>query len=287
MNGAAIAREFRELADRIRRQARPIAAAAFLVAAIDAGRGLPVAVVLGAIYFLGPYGLLIDASDDPGDLPAEGARDRRIIVAILNLPFLAALVLLSGAAAGLALALTVTKAISWGAPPFRLRDRPGLDVVSSALLVVLPAICGWLVAGGAIVELSWTAVVAFAAWAVGWSSLRSIAEPRTPSDEGAGSIVTAIGGSATAVVALVGFLLAAALVASMGPLGAVAGLGLDLYLLLPAMFLLARRPDPAAERAAAARIAEEARGLHLLVGTWLAVIVVVHRGIAKIGRAHV
>lgn len=286
MNGDAIARELRELAHRIRRQARPLAAAAFFVTAFDAGRGVPIAVILGTLYFLGPYGLLIHGSDEPADgsvePPADGsanqARDLRLIIAILNLPFLAALVLLTGAAAGLALALAVTKAIAWGAPPFRFRDRPGLDVVSSALLVVLPAISGWLVAGGALVELSWTAVLALAFWAVASATLAAIADAPASGGNGAGSIATALGGPATAVIAMVGFVLAAALVATLGPLGALAALGLDLYLLLPAMFLLAARPDAAAEGTAARRAMADARGLHLVVGAWLVVVFVAHWG---------
>jgi hypothetical protein len=80
--------------------------------------------------------------------PPAGARLIRIVIAATNLPLLVILVVLGGADVGVALALAVAVALAWSIPPLRTRDRPVLDVLSGALLVVLPAVSGLLVVAG-------------------------------------------------------------------------------------------------------------------------------------------
>ena len=84
--------------------------------------------------------------------PPSERRSTRFAIALTNLPLLALLVLLGGAAAGVALLLTVGAALAYSVPPIRTRARPILDAVTRAMLVVLPAVCGSLVAGLAVAE---------------------------------------------------------------------------------------------------------------------------------------
>ncbi len=228
-----------------------------------------------------------DDAEAPGDAPTSGdtieprpgtaiSRDGgRVIQGVIvgtNLPLLVILVLLGGADVGVALALAVAAAIAWSVPPLRTRERPILDVVTGAALVVLPALAGLLVAGLEVAGLPWVAVLAFAAWAVASCCLLAIeALPDVRAAAGA-STATVLGSRITAVVALVAYAVAAALAASTGRAGALAAIGLDLYLLLPAMVLLARRGDPLAEAAAGRRAWAGFIGLNDLVGVWLVLL---------------
>jgi 4-hydroxybenzoate polyprenyltransferase len=262
---------------------RPLAwvntALPFLAAAFAIERGLTPAIVIGTLYFLGPYNLLLHGTDDVvaahgGDSgEPDHARAIRVAIVATNLPFLVVLVLLSGAGAGLALALAVAAAIVDTTPPLRTRERPVLDVFVGAMLVVLPAASGFLVAGLAPAELPWLALVAFAAWAVASFTLRAIRDVDAARAAGTATIATALGGRMAAIAALAGYVIAAALAATQGPLGALAALGLDLYLLLPAMILFSKRGDPVAEGTAARRAWSGFRGLNYLVGFWLAQLV--------------
>jgi 4-hydroxybenzoate polyprenyltransferase len=282
----------------------------FLVAALVVEHAFTPAIIIGTLYFLGPYNVLLHGSNDIYDVdserrhaaadtpaesqPAEGAapgaavpegptpaptalgpshaRVMQVAIATTNLPFLIVLVLLSGAATGLAVALAIVAAIAYSTPPLRTRERPALDVVTGAMQIVLPAVCGLLVAGLSWMTLPWLAVAAFTAWAIAAFALRAIRDLPTDRVAGVASTATTFGARVTAAGSFVGFGLAAVLVVAVPPLGPLAALALGLYLLLPAMILLARREDPSAEDAAARRAWSGFVGLAYLVGSWLALL---------------
>jgi 4-hydroxybenzoate polyprenyltransferase len=263
----------------------PITALPFLVAAYDAGRTLSPAVILGTLYFLGPYNLLIHGSDvgqgrRRGKIaPPERVRQVRLAIALTNLPFLVVLVLLGGTAAGVALLLAVAAALAYSVPPVRTRVRPIPGAVTRAMHLVLPAACGSLVAGAAVAGLPWLALAALASWALATKMLRAIAQLARDRAARTTSVATVFGPRVTAVLSLVGYALAALLTVLIGRSGALAALGLTLYLLLPAMVLLAPRNGPAAVEAAARRASTSFVGLTYLVGFWLAVLLLRHWGL--------
>ncbi len=256
----------------------PTTALPFAVAAYDAQRGPSLALILGTLYFLAPFHLLLRGVD-PSAVPPERARVTRFAIALTNLPLLAILVLLGGATAGLALLLTVGAALAYSVPPIRTRDRPILDAVTSAAHVVLPAVCGSLVAGLALASVPWPALVALATWALATSALRAVADLSADRAAGRASIATALGRRPTAVVALAGYAASVVAVATLGSLGLVAALGLALYLLLPTMVIVAPRHDAAAMEAAAGRAWTGHLGLRFLVGAWLAILLLRHWGV--------
>jgi 4-hydroxybenzoate polyprenyltransferase len=273
-----LAGSWRDLLALSQPRAWPTTALPFAVAAYDAGGGLSPALVLGTLYFLGPIHLLINGVD-PGAVPAERARSTRFAIAVTNLPLLALLVLLGGAAAGLALLVTVGMALAYSVPPLRTRARPFLDSVTSAMLVVLPAVCGFMVAGLAFASLPWPALVALASWALATSALRSVAHVTSDRAARRRSIAIALGRRQTAAISLVGYAVAAMALASLGSLGLIAGLGLALYLLLPTMVIVAPRRDAAAMEGAARRAWTGHLGLRFLVGAWLAIPLLRHWGL--------
>ena len=276
----------------------PLTALPFIVAAFDVERGLSPAIILGTLYFTGPYNLLLHGLDvghrtwgladpvptaqdlDDGSEPGALAHARltRLMIALTNLPLLAVLVLLGGPTAGVALLLTVAAAIAYSMPPIRLSARPILDSATSAMQVVLPAACGFLVAGRTLADLPWLALVAFALWAAATDMLAAVVHLARDTATGATSIATAFGPRSTAALSLVGFAAASAVAVTLGRSGALAALGLDLYLFLPTMVLLAPRDPASAIEAAASRAWSGVLGLRYVVGIWLALLLLRHWG---------
>lgn len=238
----------------------------FLAAAFDQARALDPAVVLGTIYFLGPYNLLLYGVNDlfdyesdvrnPRKQSLEGglvapSHARRLWTAILvtNVPFLALLAWLGGPAAGGVLLLTALVAVIYSAPPLRTKERPFLDSTTSALHFVLPAVCGFLVAGRAPADLPWIVLGGFMAWGIASHAIGAIQDIEYDRAAGIGSIATALGGRATAMVSMAGYAIAVVAAATVvPPWGAIAAVTLASYLLLPAM-VLARDDEAQARRA--------------------------------------
>src|SRR4051812_3589006 len=197
----------------------------FLAAAYATTRSLDAVVVLGTLYFLFPYNLLLYGVNDlfdyasdvrnPRKQGVEGglvapANARVLVAAILvtNLPPLLLLVALGGAVAGVALAITVIVAVAYSAPPVRTKERPFLDSVTSALHFVLPAVCGFLVAGALPADVPWLVLAGFAAWGIASHAIGAIQDIEYDRAAGIGSIATVLGARRTAVVSLVGYAVA-------------------------------------------------------------------------------
>ncbi|MCU0483548.1 MAG: prenyltransferase [Chloroflexi bacterium] len=238
----------------------------FLAAAWEVERGFTPALVLGTIYFLGPFNLLLygvnDLFDYDSDIrnPRKGsvegglvapAQGSRLWAAVLltNVPLLIALGLLGGAAAAAALAVTVLAALVYSAPPLRTKERPLLDSFTSALHFVLPAVCGFLVTGAPVADLPWLLLGGFMAWGMASHAIGAAQDVTYDRAAGIGSIATALGVRATGLVALAGYVLAIGAALSVGlPYGPVAAAALAPYLLLPVLLLV--RPSELRSRRA-------------------------------------
>ncbi|MEI7745789.1 MAG: prenyltransferase, partial [Chloroflexota bacterium] len=238
----------------------------FLAAAFEVARGLDLAVIAGTLYFLIPYNLLLYGVNDLFDYESDIRNPRKqslegglvapafagtlwLTIAITNLPFLLLLGWLGGPAAAVALVVTVAVALAYSAPPLRTKERPFLDSCTSAMHFVLPAVCGFLVAGRPLGELPWPVLAGFATWGVASHAIGAIQDIEYDRAAGIGSIATVLGGRATAWVSLAGYAIAVALAATMvQPWGAIAAGALAAYLLLPLMVLL--RDDEAQARRA-------------------------------------
>ncbi len=255
----------------------------FLVGAVEVQRGLSPAIILGIIYFLGPYHLLVNGETAlSGALAGASIAQRRIAIALTNLPLLIVIVLLAGATAGLGLTLAVAAAVASTVPPLHVRERALRDALTGALQVVVPAVCGFLVAGRALEDVPWPAIVAFTLWVIASQALRAIGTVGVDRDAGPALIASILGGRVTAALSIGGYLLAAAIVATLGPLGVVAAFGLILYALLPVMILASPRDDPEPERSAARRAWAGFLGLDILVGLWLAQLLLRQWGLVTV-----
>jgi 4-hydroxybenzoate polyprenyltransferase len=249
----------------------------FVAAAFGAAGRIDAAILVGFLYFLFPYNLLMygvndlydyesdirnprKASIEGGLVPPTSGHRLWLAVAATNLPVLALIGWLAGPVAGFACAATALTAWLYSAPPLRTKERPFLDSVTSALHFALPAVCGFLVAGVPIDAIPWPIIAGFVAWGIASHALGAIQDIVYDRAAGIGSIATALGARATAWVSLAGYGVAVAVAVSYGPAGLFAAAWLALYVLLPLM-VLAHPGEPAARRAWRGFL-----GLNLLVG---------------------
>ena len=213
--------------------AYPFAAGYLLVT----GGRIDAALVVGTLYFLGPYNLLMyginDVFDYASDLrnPRKGgiegaladpatarAVHRRILWAALatNVPLLAWLGWLGGAAAGLVLGVVVFLVIAYSAPVLRFKERPGIDSATSAMHFVGPLLYALVLTGTALTEReTWPVLVAFFLWGIASHAFGAVQDVRADREGGIGSVATVLGAHATVVAATVAYVGAAAVLAAL------------------------------------------------------------------------
>ncbi|QTE31236.1 prenyltransferase [Pengzhenrongella sicca] len=204
-------------------------AAGYLLAT---GGRVDVALVVGTVYFLGPYNLLMyginDVFDYASDLlnprkggiegaladPATARSEHRRILwacAATNLPLLGWLLALGDAAAGAVLALVVFLVVAYSAPGLRFKERPGLDSATSAMHFVGPLLYALVLVGADLTAPSvWPVLVAFFLWGMASHAFGAVQDVRADRAGGIASVATAVGAHATVVAATVGYLAAAA-----------------------------------------------------------------------------
>jgi 4-hydroxybenzoate polyprenyltransferase len=205
-------------------------AAGYLLAT---GGRIDVALVVGTLYFLIPYNLLMyginDVFDYESDLrnPRKGGIEgaladpatarvvhRRILwaCAVTNVPVVAWLLLLGDAAAAAVLAVVVLLVVAYSAPLLRFKERPVVDSVTSAMHFVGPLWYAVVLAdadlGGRAV---WPVLVAFVAWGVASHAFGAVQDVRADREGGLASVATVLGAHRTVVGATAAYVLAAAL----------------------------------------------------------------------------
>jgi 4-hydroxybenzoate polyprenyltransferase len=217
------------------------------------------ALVLGAVFFLFPYNLLLYGANDLYDFESdrlnprkggvfEGAlvpprHARRLWVAIWlsTLPLVAAIARLNLPGA-VVLLLTAMVALAYSVPPLRFKEIPGLDALTAACAFVLPVVCGAVIAGATVAGFPWLYFWAFLTWSLASQALGAIQDVRYDRIAHIRSIATVLGRRATAVLAMSGYLVAVVLVASPGGPSRIAAAALVPYLVLAAACVLG---DPA------------------------------------------
>jgi 4-hydroxybenzoate polyprenyltransferase len=204
-------------------------AAGYLMAT---GGRVDAALLVGTLYFLGPYNLLMygvnDVFDYESDLrnPRKGGIEgaladpatarsvhRRILWACVlgNVPFLVALLVLGGPAANLTLALVVLGVVAYSAPGLRFKERPVLDSATSAMHFVGPLLYALVLVGADLSQRTvWPVLVAFVAWGMASHAFGAVQDVRADREAGLASVATVLGAHPTVVAATALYALAAA-----------------------------------------------------------------------------
>jgi 4-hydroxybenzoate polyprenyltransferase len=188
--------------------------------------------VIGTIFFLIPYNLLMygvnDVFDYASDLrnPRKGGIEgaladpavarvvhRRILwsAGLSTLPFVIWLLAVGSAAAGATLLLVVFLVIAYSAPVLRFKERPVLDSATSAMHFVGPLLYALVLVGADLGSRQvWPVLVAFVAWGMASHAFGAVQDVRADREGGIASVATVLGAHATVVAATIGYLVAAA-----------------------------------------------------------------------------
>lgn len=207
-------------------------AAGYLVAT---GGRVDLALVLGTLYFLVPYNLLMygvnDVFDYASDLrnPRKGGIEgaladpatarvthRRILRACVatNVPFLVALLLLGDPLAGAVLVLVVFGVVAYSAPRLRFKERPFLDSFTSAMHFAGPLLYALVLVDADLSARSvWPVLVGFVLWGMASHAFGAVQDVRSDREGGIASVATAIGPHATVLAAAAAYVGAAVVLA--------------------------------------------------------------------------
>jgi 4-hydroxybenzoate polyprenyltransferase len=213
----------------------------FAAAYLLAGGESTVALVVGTLYFLIPYNLLMyginDVFDHESDLrnPRKGGVEgvvlddrwhRTTIVAavVSNVPFLVALVWLGNPASDLVLAVSVFAVVAYSAPRLRFKERPVLDSLTSSTHFVSPAVFGVTLAGGAFTGPVLVVLAAYFLWGCASHAFGAVQDITADRGAGIGSIATVFGARRTVRLAMAGYGAAALLMLGAGWPGRLAAL---------------------------------------------------------------
>ena len=225
-------------------------AAAYVLAGGNITDNLNLNLVVGTIFFLIPYNLLMYGVNDVFDYESDLRNPRKggIEGALLDpkwhrptllwsfglcVPFLAYLYLVGSVAANLWLTLFVFTVIAYSAKGLRFKEIPFLDSVTSASHFVGPMIYGLALAGADLSDQSILVYVAsFTLWGIASHAFGAVQDVKADREASISSIATVIGARATSRFAFVCYLLAAVLVAISGWPSAVAAVAALPYLLI-------------------------------------------------------
>lgn len=191
----------------------------FAAAYLLAGGSVDLTLVLGTLYFLVPYNLLMyglnDVFDYESDLrnPRKGSiegvvLDRRwhrltIWAAVAsNVPFLAALVVLGTPGSAAVLAVSVFAVVAYSAPVLRFKERPLLDSATSSTHFVSPAVLGLVLAGGEPSRPALAALAAFFLWGMASQAFGAVQDVTADRAAGIASVATWLGAARTVRLAM-------------------------------------------------------------------------------------
>lgn len=221
----------------------------FAAAMLLAGSGVDARLVIGTLFFLVPYNLLMYGVNDVFDYASDAANPRkggvegallpprthRLVLALafgLPVPFVVALVVFGGPWSWLVLAVVLFDVIAYSAPPFRWKEVPVLDSLSSSIHFTGPAVYGLVLVGAEWTPTTVLVLVAFLLWGMASHAFGAVQDIVPDREAGISSIATALGARATVRLALGAWALAGVLMLFVPLPGAIAAVFAIPYLAL-------------------------------------------------------
>ena len=197
----------------------------FAAAYLMAGGGITPALVVGTLWFLIPYNLLMygvnDVFDYESDLrnPRKGGLEGVVLsrrwhrltlwaAAVTNLPFVVVLVLWGDLRSTVILAVSIFAVVAYSAPGLRFKERPVLDSVTSSTHFVSPAVFGLALAGAAFSTPVVAALAAFFVWGMASQAFGAVQDIQADRAADISSIATWLGAARTVRAAFCAYLVA-------------------------------------------------------------------------------
>ena len=189
--------------------------------------------VIGTLFFLIPYNLLMyginDVFDYESDLrnPRKGGIEGALLEKSLHrttiwtsvlscVPFVIYLLAVGNAASGLMLLFAVFTVLAYSVKGLRFKERPFLDSLTSASHFVNPMLFAALLVGHNLLEpVLWQSWVAFAFWGMASHAFGAVQDVKADREGGISSIATVIGARRTTRFAFALYLAAGVLMAGL------------------------------------------------------------------------
>ena len=192
----------------------PFAAAVVLTTGVIDAR-----LVIGTVFFLVPYNLLMYGINDVFDyesdaknprkggvegalLPPETHRAVLLWSAGLALPFVIALVVLGGPASWAVLAVSLFAVVAYSAKGLRFKEVPVLDSVTSSTHFVSPAVYGLVLVGAEFTGPLVALLVAFFCWGMASHAFGAVQDVVPDREGGIASVATIFGARVTVRLAV-------------------------------------------------------------------------------------
>ncbi|MDP4886659.1 MAG: prenyltransferase [Aquiluna sp.] len=190
--------------------------------------------VLGFVFFLIPYNLLMygvnDVFDYESDLrnPRKGGiegallepkyhRPILLIATLVPVPFLWYLFVQGDAQSNLILGIVIFSVLAYSLKHMRFKEIPFLDSITSATHFVGPMVYGISLAGGSLGNQTLILItLAFFLWGMASHAFGAVQDIRADREANISSIATVLGARATVRVAMVGYVLAGLLTLFIG-----------------------------------------------------------------------
>lgn len=190
--------------------------------------------VLGFVFFLIPYNLLMygvnDVFDYESDLrnPRKGGiegallepkyhRPILLIATLVPVPFLWYLFVQGDAQSNLILGIVIFSVLAYSLKHLRFKEVPFLDSITSATHFVGPMVYGISLAGGSLGNQTLILItLAFFLWGMASHAFGAVQDIRADREANISSIATVLGARATVRVAMVGYVLAGLLTLFIG-----------------------------------------------------------------------
>jgi 4-hydroxybenzoate polyprenyltransferase len=211
--------------------------------------------IIGTLFFLIPYNLLMyginDVFDYESDLrnPRKGGiegalLDKRLhkltiwVSALSCLPFVIYLLVVGSVWSGLALVFALFTVLAYSVKGLRFKEKPFLDSITSASHFVNPAIFAALLVGESLAQpVLWQSLIAFFCWGMASHAFGAVQDIRADREANIASIATVIGARATTRFAFVLYLAAGLLMATAGWPASAAAIAAVPYLAILLPFL--------------------------------------------------
>ena len=227
----------------------------FFAAYLFVAERFDLTLVLGTLFFLIPYNFLMYGINDVFDYESDLRNPRKggIEGALLDpkyhkttiwssigfaAVFVVYLLWVGSDAADFWLLVTLAAVLAYSVPKLRFKERPFLDSFTSAVHFVGPMVYGLVLAGSTIADPKVIAVIAaFMGWGMASHAFGAVQDVRADREAGIKSVATQIGARNTVRFAFVLYLLAAAVIMTIGWHGVVASLAVLPYLVIISPYL--------------------------------------------------
>lgn len=203
------------------------------------GGGVDLRFVVGTLFFLVPYNLLMyginDVFDYESDIlnPRKGGVEGAITLkkyhpliiwssVLLSLPFVIALVAMTPPISWVVLAVLLFFVVAYSAKGLRFKEIPFLDSVTSSIHFVGPLVYALSILG--FPSVAWPAVAAFFLWGMASQAFGAVQDIIPDREAGIKSIATVMGARVTVWFSVASYSLASLIISSYGMVGLIIGL---------------------------------------------------------------